>query len=106
MLFQKIQPNESKRFQVTGKDSLDSSHELIRAMNGAFFNHNQAPGQVCGPRRLGDRAGIEALGFAEKDCRKAAPKEEQDGKSCESNERLPTRRAIQFGEERTSQIGR
>ncbi len=31
------------------------------------------------PRRLGGRTGIEALGCAEKDCRKAAPKEEQGG---------------------------
>ncbi len=48
-----------------------------------------------------------------KDCREAAPKEEQVGfrlgerysserKTCESNERLPARRAIQLGEERTS----
>lgn len=50
-----------------------------------FLNLNQAPGQVRGPRRLGGRAGIEELGFAEKDCRKAAPKEEQGWKSCESN---------------------
>ena len=41
-----------------------------------------------------------------KDCRKAAPKEEQVGKTCESNERLPARRAIQLGEERTSQHAR
>jgi hypothetical protein len=37
-------------------------------------------------RRLSGRSGIEALGRDEKDCRMAAPKEEQFGKSCESNE--------------------
>ena len=69
--------------------------------------HNQAPGQVRGRATGGWPAGrIETLGQVEKDCRKAAPKEERVGKTCESNERLPARRAIQLGEERTSQIGR
>jgi hypothetical protein len=37
------------------------------------------------PGGLGSRSGTEALGCAEVDCRKAAPKEEQIGKTCESN---------------------
>jgi hypothetical protein len=58
--------------------------------------HNQAPGQVRGRATEGWPEGrIETLGQVEKDCRKAAPKEERVGKTCESNER-----------ERTSQIGR
>jgi hypothetical protein len=55
--------------------------------------HNQAPGQVRGGATGDWPAGrIETLGQVEKDCRKAAPKEERVGKTCESNERLPARR--------------
>ena len=49
--------------------------------------HNQAPGQVRGRATEGWPEGrIETLGQVEKDCRKAAPKEERVGKTCESNE--------------------
>ena len=69
--------------RTTGSSAQRKSRLLLTT--DSSDKHNQAPGQVRGPRRLGGRAGIEALGFAEKDCRKAAPKEEQDGRSCESN---------------------
>ena len=52
------------------------------------------------PVGLGSRSGTEALGCAEVDCRKAAPKEEQIGKTCESNCRIGSPKGETNGSER------
>ena len=70
------------------------------------FNRKQAVALARGPRRLGGRSGIEALGCVEKDCHKAASKEEQGGKTCESNcRRWPARRDSLGKRELTSTAG-
>jgi hypothetical protein len=51
-------------------------------------NHTQAAVRPLGRLPQGSPKGrIETLGKAEKDCRMAAPKDKQVGKTCESNER-------------------
>jgi len=53
--------------------------------------HNRESWQIRGRATEGWPEGrIETLGKVEKDCREAAPKEEQVGKTCESNERERT----------------